>query len=115
MSPNISPPKSVTAFVLKYRLAHTGEDATQEFTDLLADRQKFDETVGKIIPLTIADGLAAVTYVRKHASEWKISPDPASASSVSPREELSPPESPSATRKTASPRSSLQSTPPLAR
>jgi len=67
--------KGVTAFVLKYRLAHTGEDAAQEFTNLLADRQKFDETVGKIIPLTIADGLAAVTYVRKHASEWKISPD----------------------------------------
>src|SRR5882757_10174680 len=67
--------RGVTAFVLKYRLAHTGEDATQEFTNLLADRQKFDETVGKIIPLTIADGLAAVTYVRKHASEWAIAPD----------------------------------------
>jgi len=67
--------RGVTAFVLKYRLAHTGEDATQEFTNLLADRQKFDETVGKIIPLTIADGLAAVTYVRKHASEWSIAPD----------------------------------------
>ena len=30
--------KGVTAFVLKYRLAHTGEDATQEFTALFADR-----------------------------------------------------------------------------
>jgi acetyl esterase/lipase len=67
--------KGVTAFVLKYRLAHTGEDATQEFTTLIGDPQKFNETVGKIIPLTIADGLAAVTYVRKHASEWGIAPD----------------------------------------
>jgi acetyl esterase/lipase len=67
--------KGVTAFVLKYRLAHTGEDATQEFTALIADRQKFNETVGKVIPLTIADGLAAVTYVRQHASEWGVSPD----------------------------------------
>jgi len=67
--------KGVTAFVLKYRLAHSGEDATAEFTALMADRQKFQETVGKVIPLTIADGLAAVTYVRQHASQWNISPD----------------------------------------
>src|SRR5215471_13491677 len=53
--------KGVTAFVLKYRLAHTGEDATREFMTLYAsDRQKFRETVDKVIPLTIADGLAAV-------------------------------------------------------
>jgi len=67
--------KGVTAFILKYRLAHTGEDATQEFTTLIADRQKFDEMIGKLIPQSNADGLAAVTYVRQHASEWGISPD----------------------------------------
>jgi acetyl esterase/lipase len=68
--------KGVTAFVLKYRLAHTGVDATQEFTDLYEkDKPKFQELVGKVIPLTIADGLAAVTYVRQHASEFGISPD----------------------------------------
>jgi len=67
--------KGITAFVLKYRLAHTGEDATQEFMTLISDRQKFEEIVGKVIPLSIADGLAAVTYVRQHASEWGISPD----------------------------------------
>jgi hypothetical protein len=61
--------RGVTTFVLKYRLAHTGEDATQEFTSLIADRQKFEETVGNVIPLAVADGLAAVTYVRQHASE----------------------------------------------
>ena len=67
--------RGVTAFVLKYRLARTGEDATQEFTALFADKQKFQETVGKVIPLAVADGLAAVTYVRQHASEWGVSPD----------------------------------------
>jgi acetyl esterase/lipase len=67
--------KGVTAFVLKYRLAHTGEDATQEFTQLYADKQKFHDTVDKVIPLTIADGLAAVTYVRQHAANWGVSPD----------------------------------------
>jgi acetyl esterase/lipase len=67
--------RGVTAFVLKYRLAHTGEDATLEFTALFANRQKFQETVGKVVPLAVADGLAAVTYVRQHASEWGVSPD----------------------------------------
>ncbi len=67
--------RGVTAFVLKYRLAHTGEDATQEFNDLLKDGQKLHEILGKTVPLAIADGLAAVTYVRQHASEWGVSPD----------------------------------------
>jgi len=68
--------KGVTAFVLKYRLAQTGEDATQEFMTLYeTDRQKFADKVGKVIPLAIADGQAAVTYVRQHASQWGVSPD----------------------------------------
>ena len=67
--------KGVTAFVLKYRLAHTGEDATQEFSALIADREKFREKVSGIIPLAIDDGLAAVKYVRQHASEFGVSPD----------------------------------------
>jgi acetyl esterase/lipase len=67
--------RGVTAFVLKYRLAHTGEDATQEFDEMLKDGQKLREMLGKTVPLAIADGLAAVTYVRQHASEWGVSPD----------------------------------------
>src|SRR5271165_4535931 len=56
--------RGVTAFVLKYRLAHTGEDATQEFVAMLADKPKFHELLAKTVPLADADGLAAVTYVR---------------------------------------------------
>jgi acetyl esterase/lipase len=67
--------RGVTAFVLKYRLAHTGADATQEFATLYADRPKFQQTVATVIPLAIADGLAAVTYVRQHAAQWGISSD----------------------------------------
>lgn len=67
--------RGMTSFVLKYRLAHTGEDATQEFTTLFQDRQKFRETIDPVIPMSIADGLAAVAYVRKHAAEWGFSPD----------------------------------------
>jgi acetyl esterase/lipase len=67
--------RGVTAFVLKYRLAHTGEDATQEFATAFADRPKFNALIANIVPLSIADGLAAVTYVRQHASEWGVSAD----------------------------------------
>jgi len=67
--------KGITAFVLKYRIARTGEDATQEFAALYADKAKFSETIGKVVPLSIADGLAAVAYVRRHASEWGVSRD----------------------------------------
>src|SRR5262245_2125867 len=67
--------KGVTAFVLKYRIAHTGDDATAEFAELYKDKAKFSETVGKVIPLSIADGIAAVAYVRQHAGEFGVSPD----------------------------------------
>lgn len=67
--------KGVTAFVLKYRLAHTGEDAPQEFVALWADKPKFKEMMEKELPLAVADGLAAVTFVRQHASEFGVSPE----------------------------------------
>jgi len=67
--------KGVTAFVLKYRLAHTGDDAPQEFAALWADKQKFKEMMEKEAPLATADGLAAVKYVRQHAAEYGVSPD----------------------------------------
>jgi acetyl esterase/lipase len=67
--------RGVTAFVLKYRVVHTGEDATEEFRTRFSDRKGFDEFVAKTEPLSIADGLAAVAYVRKHASDWGIFAD----------------------------------------
>ena len=67
--------KGVTAFVLKYRVAHTGDDAAQDFDQLFADKPKFQAMMDTIEPLAVADGLAAVAYVRQHASEWGVSPD----------------------------------------
>jgi acetyl esterase/lipase len=67
--------RGMTAFVLKYRLAHTGEDAAQEFTDLYKDQQKFGEMMKTEVPLAAADGEAAVAYVRQHAAEYGVSPD----------------------------------------
>jgi acetyl esterase/lipase len=67
--------RGVTAFVLKYRLAHTGDDAAQEFEDLYKDKQKFGALVQPVIPQAIADGQAAVTYVRSHAADLGINAD----------------------------------------
>lgn len=67
--------RGVTAFVLKYRLAHSGEDATTEFMALFADKPKLHEMLEKAVPPSIADGLAAVEYVRKHTADWGISAD----------------------------------------
>ena len=67
--------RGVTAFVLRYRVAHTGEDATQEFASLVGDLQKFHDATDKVVPLAVADGLAAVKYVRQHAAEFGVSPD----------------------------------------
>jgi len=65
----------VTTFVLKYRLAHTGEDATQEFASAFTNRKQFNRTMSKVIPLSVADGISAVTYVKQHAPEFGVSPD----------------------------------------
>ena len=67
--------KGVTAFVLKYRVLHTGEDATQEFAQRIQDREKFGQMIGKIVPLSIADGIAAMAYVHKHATDSGLAPD----------------------------------------
>jgi acetyl esterase/lipase len=66
--------KGVAAFVLKYRLVPTGEDGVKEIMSRVADRQKMDESMRTVVPLAVADGLAAVSYVRKHAAEFGVSP-----------------------------------------
>ncbi len=66
--------KGVTAFVLKYRLVPTGEDGVKELMSKITDRDRMDQDNARVIPLAIADGVAAVAYVRKHASEFGVSP-----------------------------------------
>ncbi|WP_420148515.1 alpha/beta hydrolase [Spirosoma sp.] len=70
--------KGVTAFVLKYRTAHINTD--DPFADMMAGmngprKAEWEAENKATIPLTIADGKAAVAYVRKHAAEYGISPD----------------------------------------
>ncbi|HVU45667.1 MAG TPA: alpha/beta hydrolase [Terracidiphilus sp.] len=68
--------RGVTAFVLKYRLAHTESgDAGEEFHTLFADKPKFSAMLRQIVPQSIDDGLAAVIWVRRHAAQFGVSPD----------------------------------------
>jgi acetyl esterase/lipase len=67
--------RGIAAFVLRYRVAPTGANATAEFGAALVRPGVFDSITRPIIPLAIADGRAAVTFVRAHAAEFGISPD----------------------------------------
>src|SRR5688572_12612752 len=64
--------KGVTCFVLKYRLVRSlTDDPVGEWLAKL-NKKEFEEQTGKVIPLAIADGKAAIEYVRKHAAEFNI-------------------------------------------
>ena len=64
----------ITAFVLRYRLVPTGEDAFKELREKMKDHKKFDDDNAPYMKMAIADGAAAISYVRKHASELGVSP-----------------------------------------
>lgn len=63
--------RGVTCFVLKYRLVQCKSDnPAQE----LMDKEPIDNAVAPVVPLAMADGLAAIAYVRGHAAEYGIDP-----------------------------------------
>jgi len=61
--------KGVTAFVLKYRLVPTGEDATK---DMMADGEKVLVRAKKILPAAVSDALNAIQHVRDNSIEYKV-------------------------------------------
>ena len=66
--------KGVTVFILKYRL---GQSLTDNPGQELSDNMKksdFGEKIMPVIPMCIADGRAAIQYVRTHAAEYGINP-----------------------------------------
>ncbi|MEX0289717.1 MAG: alpha/beta hydrolase [Flavobacteriaceae bacterium] len=68
--------KGITAFVLKYRLVPTGEDGVKEITDLgETNPQEIGRQVGPVLPLSISDGLSAISYVRSNADDFGVAPD----------------------------------------
>ena len=64
--------RGVTAFVLKYRLVPTGEDATKE---MVTDGARVFLKAGNVLPLGISDGLNAIQYVRETAEKYEIDPN----------------------------------------
>ncbi len=63
--------KGITAFVLKYRLVPTGDDGVKEVSEI---GERIGEKVGPVLPLSIADGLAAITEVRANAQKYGVDP-----------------------------------------
>jgi len=67
--------KGVTVFVLKYRLVHS--KTKNPVMDMIAGLQnkKTDSLVAAVVPLAVADGMKAISWVRQHAQEYKIKKD----------------------------------------
>lgn len=65
--------RGITAFVLKYRLVPSKtDDPTKE---IMQKGAQMETDVKAVVPLAMADGLAAMKYVREHAGEYGIQPD----------------------------------------
>jgi len=68
--------QGITAFVLKYRLVPTGADGIREITDEgNTDPANIGKRVAPVLPLSVADGLAAIEYVRNHVAEMRLDPN----------------------------------------
>ncbi len=66
--------KGITVFVLKYRLVHVpGDDPFKG--DTPENQKAWDDEALPVIPLAVADGRAAISYVRNHAKDYNIMPD----------------------------------------
>lgn len=63
--------KGITAFVLKYRLVPTGEDAV---VDLNTDGDQVAVKALQVLPLATEDGLNALKYLRQHSKDLGIDP-----------------------------------------
>ncbi|MEO8765331.1 MAG: GDSL-type esterase/lipase family protein [Ginsengibacter sp.] len=67
--------KGVTCFVLRYRLVRSVTDDPVKELDGEMARPGFRESLKSIIPMAIADGRAAITYVRSHATDYNLKTD----------------------------------------
>lgn len=67
--------KGITAFVLKYRLVPTGEDGVAEISQEGATNPaRIGERVAPVLPLSVADGLSAISNVRENAEKYDVDP-----------------------------------------
>ncbi len=63
----------VTCFVLKYRLVECKTDNPAQELD--AKMGELGPVVAPVVALALADGLAAIGYVRRHAYEYGVNPN----------------------------------------
>jgi len=67
--------KGINAFVLKYRLVPSGEDGVAEINSPeVRGKEDFWPRIHQVIKLSVADGLNAVAYLRRHSQELNINP-----------------------------------------
>ncbi len=65
--------KGIAAFVLKYRVARSfTDDPVKELMPKMSNFKALDAENDTIVPLAMADGLAAMRYVRNHAKDMDI-------------------------------------------
>jgi len=64
--------RGIAAFVLKYRLIHTGDDFPEVVWRNLGNRDTMARLMDSLAPLVIADGQQAMRLVRRRAAEWGI-------------------------------------------
>jgi len=62
----------ITALVLKYRTVPYQGDAIRAFSD---PNENAPKKAAQLLPYAVADGLAALDYVRSNATQLKIDPD----------------------------------------
>jgi len=68
--------KGITAFVLHYRLVPTGNDGVKELTNIgITKPKEIKKRVHSVLPLAIADGLTAISYVRENAALFNLHKD----------------------------------------
>ena len=64
--------KGITCFVLTYRLVHTTSADPADEMNRNIGNPEFEQKTRDVIPLSIADGKAAIRYVRSHAAEYNL-------------------------------------------
>ncbi len=65
----------IAAFVLKYRLVPTQNDAIAEFLEKMKNPKQADIDMQPVITLAKADGLAAIEYIRNNAKLYNVNPN----------------------------------------
>jgi predicted peptidase len=64
--------KGITCFVLKYRLARSLTTDPVAEVNAKWGKPEFDQAIKETIPFVVADGKAAIAWVRKHAAEYEV-------------------------------------------